>query len=223
MISTLLLLIASPLLMAETGLAPFSHKFSATSSGFPFSIETERTLSRGEDGLWRLEVSARNWLGEIRESTDFEWKACAASTRRYGYVRRGLGREKQAFIKVARTDNRAKGNRDGKPVNYLVPENTADKLSHVLTLQCKLARGDSLLEVDVADERGVERLQYRHAGEEWLDTPEGRLLAVRVERVRGADNDRQTILWFSPAHDYNLVQLLQVEDGKHHELTIEKF
>ena len=51
----------------------------------------------------------------------------------------------------------------------------------------------------------------------------GVLLAVRVERQRDAASERQTVLWFSPSHDYNLVRLLQVEDGDHHELNIQKF
>ncbi len=222
MISALALLTCPAWLQAAGELHPFSHQFSASSSGFPFSIRTQRTLTRDSNGLWRLEVSASNWLGEIRESTAFEWKGCDASTRRYGYIRKGLGREKQALIKVA-DDKRASGNRNGKPVSYDVPDNTADKLSHVLSLQCKLARGDADLSVDVADERGVEQFHYQRTGEEWLETAAGRLLAVRVERQRDDDSGRQTVLWFSPSHDYNLVRLLQVEDGDHHELNIQKF
>lgn len=209
-------------LQAAGDLRPFSHEFSASSSGFPFSIRTQRTLSRDTNGLWWLEVRASNWLGEIHESTAFEWNGCDASTRRYGYVRKGLGREKQAMIKVS-DGNHASGNRNGKPVSYEVPANTADKLSHVLALQCRLAAGETELTVDVADERGVEQFHYQRTGQEWLNTAAGKLLAVRVERQRDDNSGRQTILWFSPSHDYNLVRLLQVEDGEHHELTIQKF
>lgn len=198
----------------------FSQSFKLTSSGVPFSIKAERRLRVDADGNWHMKVSADNWLGEITEDTIFSWDECIPQSSYYGYKRVGLGKERRAEVHLNRGTGEARVVKAKKENVYPITTATTDKLSQTLALQCMLSRGDMALELDIADERGLDRIQYRREGEEWLKTPAGKIRAVKLERVRDTDSDRRTLLWFARDHDYSLVQMIQEEDGKQHTLVI---
>ena len=205
---------------ATPPIQPFSQSFKLTSSGVPFSIKAERRLRVDKNGNWHMKVSADNWLGEITEDTIFSWDDCIPQSSYYGYKRVGLGKERRAEVHMNRGTGEARVIKAKKENVYPITAATTDKLSQTLALQCMLSRGDMALELDIADERGLDRIQYRREGEEWLKTPAGKIRAVKLERVRDSGSDRRTLLWFARDYDYSLVQMIQEEDGKQHTLVI---
>jgi len=216
---TLALALSAPVL-ADVPIAPFRQVFSLSSTGVPFSIKAERRLNQDRDGNWRMQVSADNWLGEVSEATRFNWLECIPQSQYYGYRREGLGSKRKADLYLDQTAGQARAVRASREKQFAITDRTTDKLSQTLALQCMLGRGDMTLELDVADEKGMDRVAYRQLGEEWLDTPAGKFRTVKLERVREQGSDRQTLLWFAQDHDYALVQMIQREDGKQHTMVL---
>src|SRR5690606_428713 len=210
------------LVLAEPPVAPFKQTFVLTSTGVPFSITAERRLKADHNGIWHMNVSADNWLGEITESTAFSWQSCVPQSSQYRYKRVGLGKEKYAVVAFDQAAGEAHVRRDDKRKSYPITGTTTDKLSQTLALQCMLSRGDMALELDIADESGLDRIQYRRVGEEVLNTPAGKFSTVKVERVRETGSDRETLMWFATDQQYALVQMVQREDDKPHTLVIRK-
>lgn len=208
------------LAFAEAPVAPFKQTFVLSSTGVPFSITAERRLKVDANGIWHMSVSADNWLGEITESTAFSWQNCVPQSSQYRYKRVGLGKEKHAVVTFDQVAGEAHVRRDDRRKSYPITGTTTDKLSQTLALQCMLTRGDMTLELDIADESGLDRIRYRRVGEEILSTPAGKFSTVKIERVREPGNERETLMWFATDQQYALVQMVQREDDKTHTLVI---
>jgi hypothetical protein len=195
--------------------------FRLDTAGLPFSVGAERRLTRVEGETWQLELVASNLLGTIRETSRFTWAGCVPRSLEYRYVREGLGRKREAVVRLDRAAGlaRVQHSRRGE-LEYPIGPDTTDKLAVSLGLQCRLREGGPLV-FQVAEEKRHSEQRFVIEGEEVLETPAGRLRTVRVRRDRGEDSERQTYLWFAVERDYALVRLVQEEDGKRHELIIE--
>jgi hypothetical protein len=199
---------------------PFVQPFRLNTAGLPFAVEAERRLVRVDADTWQVELLASNLLGTIRETSLFTWHGCVPRTLEYRYVREGLGRKREAVVRLDRAAGlaRVQHSRRGE-LEYAIGPDTTDKLALGLGLQCRLREGGALV-FDVAEEKRLSEHRFLIEGEELLETPVGALQTVRVLRDRGADSERQTRLWFAIERDYALVRLVQEEDGKRHELMI---
>lgn len=203
-------------------IAPFTQRFRFTTSGLPFGIGAERTLAAAGDGTWIMQLKARNWLGEIRETTRFRWNGCLPETLSWEYQRTGLGANRRAAIVIDPDKGTVEvTERDRPPRSYPLPGPSTDKVSQVLALQCMLERGERPLRFPVADEDGVEQVRYVIRARERIETPAGRLPVLRLELIREPDSGRTTTLWFAPGMNHALVRMVQQEDDHRHQLTIQ--
>ena len=110
------LLAAAPA-FAESPVQSFDTQYRLKAAGFPFTVGAQRTLSKAGGERWRMEVSASNFLGEIRETSVFTWQGCLPVTQYYGYHREGLGRVKAAELRIA--DKQATSERtEHEPYRY---------------------------------------------------------------------------------------------------------
>ena len=213
------LLAATPAL-AESPVGGFDTRYRLKAAGFPFTVGAQRTLSKASGDRWKMAVSASNFLGEVSETSVFTWQGCLPVTHYYGYHREGLGRVKAAELRI--TDKQATSERtEHEPYRYAVDEPATDKIALTLALQCRLARGDRDITLNVADERGVEKQRYQVEGRETLEIDGRDLETVKVRRLREAGSERQTWLWFAPSNDYTLVQLVQENDDGRHVMNLE--
>lgn len=216
-----------PMALAATAVAqppvtPFTLDYRLKSDGIPFSITATRTLERVKGGLWKMEVSAKNWLGEVRETALFNWQSCTPQSSYYGYMRKGLGQLKEASLHLDRETGIAASERTGKPMlSYPISDAATDELSVSLALQCALERGEQEIELDVADEKSLETQRFRVVGEETLKIDGKRLDTIKVQRVRGDNSARQTFMWFAPKHHFLLVQLQQKNKDGEHVMTLQ--
>ncbi|MCK0152180.1 DUF3108 domain-containing protein [Alcanivorax sp. S6407] len=212
----------APVAAAQPPVTPFTLDYRLKSEGIPFTITATRTLRQVQGGLWKMEVSAKNWLGEIRETALFNWQSCTPQSSYYGYLRKGLGRVKEATLHLNRETGVAASERSGKArLNYPISDTATDELSVSLALQCALERGDKDIELDVADEKSVEKQRFQVVGEDILKIDGERLKTVKVQRVREANSPRQTFMWFAPNHQFLLVQLQQKNKDGEHVMTLQ--
>ncbi|HCK27295.1 MAG TPA: DUF3108 domain-containing protein, partial [Alcanivorax sp.] len=68
---------------------------------------------------------------------------------------------------------------------------------------------------------GVETQRFQVEGRETLEIDGEDVATVKVRRLREADSERQTWLWFAPGNDYTLVQLVQENDDGRHVMNLE--
>lgn len=212
----------APLATAQPPIMPFTLDYRLKSEGIPFSITATRTLRQVQGGLWEMEVSAKNWLGEIRETALFNWQSCTPQSSYYAYLRKGLGRVKEATLHLDRDTGMADSARTGKAAfSYPISDTATDELSVSLALQCALADGARDIELDVADEKSLEKQRFRVVGEDTLRIDGERMKTIKVQRVRAANSPRQTFMWFAPKHHYLLVQLQQKNNDGEHVMTLQ--
>ena len=215
-------LLSAPAFAAEPPVAAFEAQYRLKAAGFPFTVGATRSLTPAGDGTWKMEVLASNFIGEIRETSVFQWDGCLPLTRYYGYRRAGLGRVKTAELRIDGASGKATSERSKhEPYHYDSGGKATDDIALPLALQCMLLKGERAMTLAVADERGVETQRYQVEGEETVEIDGKDVTATKVRRVRDTDNGRQTWLWFAPEHGYTLVQLVQRNDDGRHVLTLE--
>ena len=89
-----------------------------------------------------------------------------------------------------------------------------DVQSQLLALQLDLANGKKTFEYRVSKKGAIKNYRYEIIQHEPLDTLLGKLDTVRVERVHDKDDDRATITWFSPQHQFIPVRLQFFDEGE---------
>ena len=92
-------------------------------------------------------------------------------------------------------------------------EGMLDKLLYQYSIMQDLKQGKSKLRYVIAD-GGKEKIYiFETQGEEFIDTPIGKLRTIKLKRQR-QDSDRQSIFWSAPDIGYLPVKLEITEDGK---------
>lgn len=118
---------------------------------------------------------------------------------------------RQQFDWQSRIDS---GERGKKKWSKPLQPGTQDLQSHLLALQLDLQAGKREMQYTVSRYGSLRNFRYQVVKEEQINTALGQLHTLRVERVRDADDDRQTISWFAPSLGYIAVRTMQYEDGE---------
>lgn len=196
-------------------LEPFSAVYSARYSGI--TLEATRTLSKTADDQWEMTTEARNFMGEINETSRFTLDDGTLQSNYYRYKRRVLGsskQEEQLFDWSRQISgyyvDRGPDSKPRRKINLTQP--LFDRSNYQLQLIQDLRDGVEELSYQVADRGRQREYRFERLGSESLDTAVGEVVTVKVIRVRD-DGDRETLLWFAPALNYLLVQMEHTEEG----------
>lgn len=201
-------------------LKPFEATYKASYSGI--GVTAVRRLS-SEGGNWRLQFNADSFLADIREFSRFDKRGGQLIPRHYEYHRTGLVRDRHKVLRFEPEKRRVINVRNGDRTLEDAPAQVQDKLTYQLQLALDVAAGNKTLEYAVADGKKIRHYKFAIVGRENIETPLGPIEAIKVQRVREADADRETIIWFAPQWDYALVKLKQQEeDGKTYQISLTK-
>jgi hypothetical protein len=211
-ITLFILLLSLPALAGQVELKPYRavyvNKVDATIS---ISGEAIRELKQLEDGTWELSVEASAMMANIREATRVTQRDNQLLPLRYDYHRRILTRNRTAQLRFDWEAGHVTTDIDDKPWRMAIEPGIHDKLSYQLQMPADIADGKTSLSYQVADGGRLQTYRFNVTGEDRVDTPAGQFNAIRVERDRGEDSDRETLIWFAPELDYLVVRLEQVE------------
>ncbi len=97
------------------------------------------------------------------------------------------------------------------PWDLEIKKNTLDKLVYQLQVMHDLSDDRAQLTYTIADGGKLKSYEIVRLGEETIDTPLGKINAVKLTRERDADSDRKTTLWCAPALGYLPVKLEHIE------------
>ncbi|MDU0354953.1 DUF3108 domain-containing protein [Paraglaciecola aquimarina] len=125
----------------------------------------------------------------------------------YHYERTGTGADKKISIEFV--DSEIKIN-NGAPIIW---DGQFDNQLYRLDTQLKLAAGQKTFSYDLINSRGeLRHYDLRVLGTETVDLPYGEIQGVKVKLDR-KNSSRETLAWFAPELNYQLVKLQQFKDG----------
>jgi len=218
-----LLLTGSPVLMSHTSTpawTPSSATYEISSSKVPFKGRVERSLRQDPAGHWIARSSAKAFASRITETSLFNvGPGCTVKTAQFTYERKVFGKTKAWHISTDWTEKQIGYSTQGQ--TQTSPFNTAslaDRLSEQYSVRCFVRSGAEVFSIHVVRKDQLKQQTFKRLGVEILATPQGELETIKVEKEYESD-DRKTSLWFAPNLDYQLVKIVQHDDGE--TITIE--
>lgn len=161
------------------------------------------------------------FLSDIRSETSFfNYSEGIMQPKTYAYSRSGTGSDKSNKIQFDAKNAQIIINQ-GQPINW---SGQLDNQLYRLDVQLKLAAGKREFSYDIINNRGeLRHYELQVIGKEQLDLPYGLLEGIKVKIIRN-NSSRETIVWFAPQLNFQLVKLKQYKDGDEQgELQLRKF
>lgn len=223
---TLIALLLPMSLLAQTPLVSPPKNFEAVYKAryHGISVTATRSLQTLEDGSQRFIFHADSWLASLKETSLFRWNDDnQIQPIRYQYERKGLGRNREAVLDFDLENQRVTNNVESRPWRMDIPQGVLDKLNYQLQIRADLLNGRPLLHYQIADGGRLKDYAFEVLGEEVVKTSAGRFNAVKIRRLREADDDdRSTTFWMARDWDYMIVRLQQKEDDSTYEIDLHK-
>jgi hypothetical protein len=213
------LCILSNLTQAQA-LTPYSAVYGGQYNGM--SIDVTRTLSQGSEGDYQLTSHANNFMGSIKESSQFSLDDDYYVIPKTQEMKRSIFGVKKSQRTVFNWSNQTaeytskKKNRTAKLEKYYL-----DNMGYQVQLALDLASGKKRVEYQVIRHGRVKIFKFEVTEEATLSTYLGDLNTIKVVRIR-EDNERQTAFWFAPSLNYLMVKFYQSEKGDDYNLTLKK-
>lgn len=195
----------------------YSAEYEVLRNGSALGTATVQVEPAGRE-LWTMSSRTRGTRGlaslagvEVTERSRFRWSTDVLEAVEYDYSQRAAGRTRERSVRVDADAGTVLTTDRGDRASNAYESGVIDRQILPLAIARDLEQGRAgTLDYRVAERGGVSDHSYRVAGRETIDTPSGRVDAVRVERQR-ADNDRVTTLWLDPARGHIPVRVLQDE------------
>jgi hypothetical protein len=219
----LMMYLAAVLLLLTCGVNKFAYAETEQLVGFEAEYIVYRfgrnlgkaklSLKADKDNLYRLDYYSKVsafFLSDIRSETSFfSFDNLQLYPHTYAYSRSGTGSDKSTKIRFDAEKSKITINQ-AQPIEWT---GQLDNQLYRLDVQLKLASGKLEFLYDIINNRG----EHRHyglkvVGKEQLDLPFGMIEGIKVKIERN-NSSRETIAWFSPQLNYQLVKLKQYKDG----------
>jgi hypothetical protein len=171
------------------------------------------SLKADKNDLYRLDYYSKVsafFLSDIRSETSFfSFDSQQLHPKTYAYSRSGTGSDKSTKIYFDAKNSKITINQ-AQPIEW---SGQLDNQLYRLDVQLKLASGAREFIYDIVNNRGEMRhYELKVVGKEQLDLPFGMIEGIKVKILR-KNSSRETIAWFSPQLNYQLVKLKQFKDG----------
>lgn len=206
---------------------PFSALYRVEADGFTVG-ELKRSLRRVEDGIFLLQskmyttgIAALFKPDTVVERSTWMLEEGSVRPLRYEYQYEGRGGEKLEKLIFNWSEGTITSVRDKERTVLNILPGILEKQVYQLRLQADLAAGKREISYEVADRGDIRTYRFRVIGEETIDTDIGKLRTLKVERLSNS-KERKTYLWCAIEHDYQLVRLVQEDDGHTFASHIEK-
>ncbi len=217
------LLISTPSKAQDSILQPFvAHYTSTWDVGLKIGGTATRQLQQLDNGHWKLSLEAKAMVAKLNETSIFTIEDKQITPLDYQYHRKILNRSKKLHVNLDWSKNIATttaSNSWSMPIEAPLQ----DKLSVQLQLRKDISlQASGNLTYEVAAGGKVESFTYQVHQQEQLNLPGGDYQAIKVERIRKDDSQRQTYIWFAPQLNFHVIRIVQIEpDGKRYQLDLQ--
>lgn len=211
----------SNLAIADSKPKVFDNEYKTKLYGF--NIVVTNRLTQLNDNEYQLLFKFDSMLGSITETSKMLWnnEKNTVVPQHYVYKRRGLGKDRDADLRFDWNKKVVANHVQKSQWQMDIVEKVQDKLSYQLQLQQDFISGKEKFSYKIADGGHLKEYKFEKVGEEILETPLGKVNAVKVKRSR--DNDeRITYAWLAKDWNYLLVRLQQEEKGDAYTIYITK-
>jgi len=171
----------------------------------------ERRLMSEDNGryIYRSETKATGLLALFRDERILEqsvWKLEGEQIRplEYTYRHKGSKKNRDATIHFDWKNGKIESHKGENQWKMAIERHVLDKLLYQWVAMRDLERDKGLKQVEykVADGGKIKTYRFTPIGKETLTTPMGRFEALKFQRLRDADDKRETTLWCAPALRY---------------------
>ncbi len=216
----ILLFFCLPQSLQAQDIADFSAYYKVSLNGLSAG-ELKRTLSTNEDGS-RTFLSQSQAKGVfaffkpdlVEETSIWSLEEQEIRPQSYLYQRTGGKKEKYLSINFDWYNQRANIDDNNHTSVLDIKPNTLDKLLYQLVLMSDLEQQKTLLNYQVIDGDQLKTYDIVIIGTEIINTPLGKIEAIKLQRQRDTNKQRQTTLWFAPKLQYLPVKIEHIEkDG----------
>lgn len=228
--------IAAWLLLAGSGAAiaqdaplpAYEAQYSVQRNGKELGSSTISLSPQGEGWRYQVVVAGERGMASlvglrIEQQMDFSWHDGGPRPTRSHYRQRATLGNREVSVDYDWAGGRYRlVDRKGEH-GHALPAGTVDRYGSAVAVAAKLAAGERDFTLQVAHADGVRPWRFRVTGEEAVTTPAGPVQAVRVERIREGDSDRETISWHDPARAHVAVRMRQDEDGDSTETVLRDY
>lgn len=200
-------------------LKPFEATYKTSyEKGFKLNVEAQRTLKKNSDGQWVLDFHAKNWFAEVQQTSILTLTPDnLPQPLFYRYYRSIFGQSEEEKITFNWEKNETSTTLNNKSWEMLVSNEAQDLLSFQLTLRYDLLKNpeQKLFSYPVIDQDKIKILNFRVVGEEVIQTPMGRLNAIKIESMHHSDVEAVNhLIWAAKDWD-NLVLRIDPVRRKH--------
>jgi hypothetical protein len=214
-------ILLSPLAHA-VAIEPFQASFAVSRNGKELGVmQMQLTHPRPGEALFVSRTEGKGGLAgflgvTIDERSELNVDASRISTRSYRYKQQMVGRKRARELDVA-ADGSVSEVDNGKSWTYRAADAVLDRHAVVLGIAAKLADGvpnGSVFDLPVASKGEAENWRFLVVGDELVETGNGRMQAIRVERVR-ENAERKTVSWHAVDYGFLPIKVEQIEpDGE---------
>ncbi len=189
------------------------------------TIETERRLTRLDDGTYQLTSDASNFLGSINETSHFSVEADQWRPLEYTYSRRIFGakaKETIAFDWETMTAAYTHSDKPERNAQHKLEPGMLDPALYLLQVQRDLIRGQTVLEYRFVKRDRIRHYRVERLASETLSINKQSYDAIKVGRA-DPDDDKQTFVWAIPSLSYVFGKISHTEDGDEHEMVLTSY
>lgn len=217
---------------ANAASAPLLPEFEAHYSAYKGSLriaESVVRLQREDSRFVYSSVTAPvGLLAMFRRDEVSErsvWRPHAGGIRplEYQYTHKRSDKDRDVGLRFDWQQREVANTAKGHTWTMDIPEGTLDKFSVQLAVMLDLRTNGKALRYPVADGGKLKQYRFRRMGTERVQTKAGTFEAVKLQRLRRQDNDRETFIWCAPSLQYLTVRMEHVEeDGSEFYLELDR-
>jgi hypothetical protein len=203
---------------SNSALSPYSATYNADLKGF--STTLTRQLQVTDDQQWLLSNKASIFLVGFNEQTTVQQLNNTIQPLQYRYQNAISSKRNKSidFHWDQLTAETIKGK--SEPVTLTLPTTAYDQLSFQLQLRMLLLNPTEPFteqRFTIVDTGKLKTYSVKFLAEEWLDTPLGKLLTVKLEQTRPGKT-RRTLIWMAKDWQYLLVKIQRFKNEKQEHL-----
>lgn len=215
---------------AATPEAPVTYAASYQASANGLKASARRSLRQMDNGDYEMvnELQATvlgQEIARLDQRSQFHFTNKDVVTDRYSYRVSGITSDLRTIDFDWEGGTALSVEEDESWTLTLSPQ-VFDPLSHQFAMSQQLRSDQAIAysdtyEYSVIDGDKIESHLYQLTGEETLQTPLGKLNTVKLERVRGENSSRSTIIWLAPDWDFLVARIEQTNGSLQMKLELE--
>jgi len=201
-------------------LEPFEQVFSAKLAGF--NVSANRTLRQLDDGNYEFRLHARKIIGRYEEKSIFTLdEQGQILPLEHSVVSKVFGIARKEITLFDWENQQATYTKRDTVRTVDIRPGLLDRALYQLLLPQDLAAGIIEPNYQFVDRGRIKTYIFGIIDQQQIDLVDDEVDAIKMKRINEEDSDKETLIWFAPDHNYELVKITHTdEDGSDYFMTL---